>query len=167
MNLRGAKEAEKQKSWDTIRVYWAPILTRGKRHVEFLDEDFPRETERGSAKLVAKVRAAINIRFQDDDKPDVLFVDRGKGFFNPRTAQVTPQFKDAAATHGFKIFMRDNARLQPGNLQEAMLHETAVGWMRKRLAVTVPANPWLETVEEYSARLKSCWSRTIRWSAST
>ena len=155
-NMRGPKAALKQNSWDCIRVWWCPVLTRNKLHVEILGTDFPGDVPEGMHLLVAKVRAAINIRFQDNDKPDVLFVDRGKGFFNPRTAQVTPQFKDAAATHGFRIFMRDNARLQPGNLQEAMLHETAVGWMRKRLAVTVPANPWLETVEEYSARLKSC-----------
>ena len=52
--------------------------------------------------------------------------------------------------------MKDDAKEQPGNLQEVMLHETAVGWMRRRLAVTVPQNPWEETVGEYASRLKSC-----------
>ena len=36
-----------------------------------------------------------------------------------------------------------------------MLHETAVGWCRYRLARCVPARPWLETPAEYGHRLKT------------
>ena len=52
--------------------------------------------------------------------------------------------------------MSDNASKQPGNLQELMLHETAVAWLRKRLAETVPRKAWLETRDAFSARLKTC-----------
>ena len=37
-----------------------------------------------------------------------------------------------------------------------MLHETAVSWMRTRLTQSTPQQPWLETVEEYGGRLRSC-----------
>ena len=46
-NLRGKQEALKQKSWDTIRVWWAPILAQGKLHIEVLDQDFPGEVPAG------------------------------------------------------------------------------------------------------------------------
>ena len=38
-NLRGGTETLKQKSWDTIRVWWAPILAQGKLHVVLLGPD--------------------------------------------------------------------------------------------------------------------------------
>ena len=34
-------------------------------------------------------------------------------------------------------------------------HETAVAWVRYKLARCVPARPWLETTEEYGVRLKA------------
>ena len=49
--------------------------------------------------------------------------------------------------------MGDNASAQPGHMQEVLLHETAVSWIRLRLAATVPSKPWLETRGEYASRL--------------
>ena len=40
------------------------MLTRGKLHVELLGDNFPGETQEGAAMLVARVRAALNVRFQ-------------------------------------------------------------------------------------------------------
>jgi len=48
-NLRGNTAKTKQKSWDSIKVWWAPVLTRGKLHVEMLGEGFPGETSEGAA----------------------------------------------------------------------------------------------------------------------
>ena len=47
--------------------------------------------------------------------------------------------------------------MQPGNLQEVMLHETAVSWIRVReaRARARPVTPWKETVEELGTRLRS------------
>ena len=38
-------------------------------------------------------------------KPHVLFVDRGKGFYVSRTAQITAPFKDALRQHDLAAFM--------------------------------------------------------------
>ena len=35
-------------------------------------------------------------------------------------------------------------------------HETAVSWMRTRLAKTVPQKAWEETLPAYGTRLKAC-----------
>ena len=48
-NLRGNPAKTKQKSWDSIKVWWAPVLTRGKLHIEMLGEGFPGETSEGAA----------------------------------------------------------------------------------------------------------------------
>ena len=37
-----------------------------------------------------------------------------------------------------------------------MLHETAVSWIRLRLAKTLPRRPWEETLDAYHARLTEC-----------
>ena len=60
-DLVGNKSTLKQKSHDSVRVYWAPILAMGKFHITALGEDFPGETPAGAAILVAKVRAALNL----------------------------------------------------------------------------------------------------------
>ena len=76
-NLKGAKESEKQNYWDKVRVWLAPVLMCGRLHAEVFDPDYPGECEEGAAILVAKVRAAVNLRFQGGmPQPDTLWTDR-------------------------------------------------------------------------------------------
>lgn len=58
--------------------------------------------------------------------------------------------------HGLRTVMGEDAGKQPGQLQEMLLHETAVSWLRRRLGRSVPAECWKETREQYGARLKRC-----------
>ena len=153
-NSRGKKESLKQKGYDGVRVYWAPVLTRGKLHIEILGVEFPGETPEGAAILVAKVRTALNIRFQGSEPPSILFTDRGQGFYHIKGGKITPQYKAALREHGLKAYYGDDASIQPGSLQEVMLHETSVAWIRRREAVTLPRQPWNETVAEFGARLR-------------
>lgn len=154
-NLRGKKEALKQKSWDSIRVWWAPVLSRGKLHIELLPENFPGETPAGAAILAAKIRSALNVRFQGSDAPDVLFVDRGQGFYRTRGAKITPEFKDALAENNLKAYYGENASVQPGNMQDVLLHETAVSWIRARETRTRPEQPWKESPKDFGVRLRA------------
>ena len=153
-NVRGNRDTLKQSSWGTIRVWWVPILARGKLHVELMPEGFPGETEEGARAMVARVRAAVNVRFPGGEAPKVLFTDRGPGFFHPGTGGITGAYKAGLRDHNLRAFHGDDASIQPGHLQEIMLHETAVAWCRYKLARCVPARPWLESVEEYGTRLK-------------
>ena len=69
---------------------------------------------------------------------------------------ITEGYRSALRQHGLKCFFKDNASVQPGELQEVMLHETTVAWMRQRLSKTRPQQAWTETREEYRSRLKTC-----------
>jgi len=155
-NLRGPKHVLKMGGKDTVKVWWMPILTRGKLHIEPLPDNFPGDTEEGAEIMVAKVRAALNIRFQGGDPPVVLFTDRGNGFYEAGSGAITESYRQALRAHGLKAFFGNDASIQPGQLQEVMLHETAVSWMRERLKRTLPKKSWEETVEAYRSRLKAC-----------
>ena len=154
-NLRGGKESIKMNSWDTERVWWTPILACGKLHVEVLPENFPGEEPDGATILVQKLRAALNVRFQGGGAPTVVWTDRGKGFFHGN-GKITAQFKAALEENGLKHFWKDDAAIQPGQLHEVHLHETAVSWIRYQLTLSTPNNAWKETREQYTSRLKAC-----------
>ena len=153
-NLLGDKRVLKMKSWDTIRVWWVPVLTRGKLHVEVLPDSFPGDYPDGAETFVARVRASLNIRFQGQAAPTVLFTDRGAGFYNPGNGRITGEYKAALAAHGLRAFMRDDAAVQPGKLSDLMLHETAVAWIRRMERQTLPKRPWEESAESFATRLK-------------
>ena len=159
-NLRGPRESGKQNSWDTQKVWWFPMLARGKLHLELLPADFPGETPAGAAILVDKVRAAVNLRFPNGPKPRILFVDRGKGFYATSTARITPEFQAALRRNDLAAFMGDDARQQPGTLAQVLLHETTVAWTRVQLVRSYPAKPWEETREAFAERLRAA-CRTI------
>ena len=96
-NLRGKPEGLKQNSWGALKVWWAPVLMRGKLHVVVFDASYPGETPEGAEALVAAVRGAVNKRFQGGaTKPDTLMVDRGRGFYNNATGNVTKKYQGGA-----------------------------------------------------------------------
>ena len=64
------------------------------------------------------------------------------------------QARDALAQHGFTNLMGHDASLQPGQIQEILLHETVVSWIRVRLAQGTRKECWLEAPAQYEARLK-------------
>ena len=75
-NLRGSKEVLKQQTWGTTKVWWAPILSRGKLHVVTFEDDFPGEEPAGAKELVQKLLVA---GFSSSpSKPSWVFVDRGR-----------------------------------------------------------------------------------------
>ena len=153
-NLRGNQTATKQKSWDTERVWWAPMLVRGKLHIEVLPQNFPGETPEGVAIIVRKIPAVLNARFPQASKPKVLMTDRGRGFFQPCNGLITDEYLAALQETGLRAHQGDDASVQPGNLQDVVLHETAVSWVRHLLERTLPKRPWEETCAAYGSRLR-------------
>ena len=153
-NLRGSQEVMKQKGWGSERIWWVPILARGKLHVEVLAPDFPGEEPAGAPAFLAVVRKGVAIRFQSQSKPTTLFLDRGRAFFNPVSAKITPELASALEGAGLETFWRGDASMQPGYCADILLHETAVSWIRQQLSCTVPKAPWQETRADYGARLR-------------
>ncbi len=80
----------------------------------------------------------------------------GRGFYTPASGRITKEFKEALEEHELEAVMGNSGSAQPGQLQDVLLHETAISWLRRRLAETEPAKSWLETREEYGTRLKRC-----------
>ena len=153
-NLKGEDYPIKQNQWGTIKVWWAPVLARGKLHIEILGTGFPGENADGAAILAGQIRKVVDKRFPGPGQPKILFVDRGQGFFKKIGGEITPEFKAALRENSLKAYYGDDASAQPGKLQEVMLHETAVSWIRHQEEQTRPKEPWLETVADYSSRMK-------------
>ena len=105
-------------------------------------------------RVVHKVRAAVNTRFRGDDKPSIVFVDRGAGFYVPNGGYITHKFKAALEEAELKAYYGDNAAAQPGNMQDVLLHETAVSWIRHRETRCRPKVPWQESPADLGARLR-------------
>ena len=154
INLQGDKQVIKQNQWGTTKVWWAPILSRGKLHIEILGTDFPGENPEGAAVLVDQLRKALDKRFPGASQPKVLFVDRGQGFYEKNHGKITEEFKAALQRNSLKAYYGDNAKAQPGALSEMMLHETTVSWIRYQEQQTRPKEPWNESVAEYASRMK-------------
>ena len=84
----------------------------------------------------------------------VLFLDRGRAFFNTVTGRVTAELAAALEPTELELFWGDDAHEQPGYCADVLLHETAVAWIRKGLSTSVPRLPWKETRAQYSMRLR-------------
>ena len=83
-----------------------------------------------------------------------MFTARGQGFYDKGSGKILEEYKAALRANSLKAYMGDNAKAQPGNLQEVLLHETAVSWIRYREEQTRPKEPWKESVDEYTSRMK-------------
>ena len=154
-NMRGDPNKLKLAGSGTERIYWAPILTNGKLHVEILPRGFPGDTDDGAAVLIQKVRAAINVRFPNGaPQPRTIFVDRSNAFYIQATGALTEKYAAALREHGFKNFMGDNCRCQVGQMGDILLHETAVAWIRRLERRSMPARVYEETIEEFGTRMK-------------
>ena len=151
-NLRGRKEDLKLCGSECVRVYWMPILARGKLHLELLGSAFPGDHKSGMCHFVQKLRTAITKRFPNTP-PDIVFVDRGGGFYDG-TGAATAEFKWALRNNQLKAFHGDDASVQPGRSGDLWPHETAVSWTRQRMKRTLPKEPWNESEEDFGKRLK-------------
>ena len=65
-----------------------PVLCRGKFHIEFIGENCKGDDPRAMGIFVQKLRAAVNAKFPAQDKPRLVFTDKGRGFYAPSTSKV-------------------------------------------------------------------------------
>ena len=69
----------------------------------------------------------------DVAKPDVVFTDRGPGFYHPSTGSICPEYMSALTAYGYRPWAGDQASWQPPDMPDVLLHETVVAWLRKYL----------------------------------
>ena len=117
------------------------------------------ETPEGIFQLVSRLPGMLNKMLGPSTaKPRTLFTDRGPGFYYTFPGTITGFYDAACRQHNFKpwagLSSTKGARAQPGELQDVLLHETAVSWVRSRLAATTPTVAWEETAEAFGVRLQ-------------
>ena len=140
---------------ESKRVYWMPVLARGKLHVELLGSDFPGDKVEGMEEFVEHLAKAVRLRFPDRaNQPRIVYVDRGEGFY-ASNGKITNEFETALRKHGLKAFHGKDAEKQPGRSGDLWLHETTVSWMRERMKRTQPVEPWTESEPQLAKRLKT------------
>ena len=154
-NLKGDKTHLKQKGSDTYKVFWMPVLMRGKLHVEVFSADFPGESPDGAEVCAQKLGPILNIRFPNHQcRPKIVMSDKGCGFYHGTTSVITDEWKAGLRSVGLKPFMGDNAQVQSGQMGDVLLHETSVSWIRAKLVQNSPARPWEETREQFKSRMQ-------------
>ena len=131
------------------------MLARGKLHIELLGSSFPGDKTEAMDEFVDKLKKAIRTRFPNErDQPNVVFVDRGEGFYKSNGVMTT-EFGKALRRNWPKAYHGTNAECQPGRSGDLWLHETTVSWVRERMKRTQPVEPWSESEEELGKRLKA------------
>jgi hypothetical protein len=155
-NRRGDKGHLKIKqSRESRRVYWMPVLARGKLHIEFLGSSFPGDKVDAMPEFVEKLKRAVCLRFPNaSSQPNIVFVDRGEGFYKSN-GKITDEFASALRQHSLKAFHGSDAECQPGRSGDLWLHETTVSWVRERMKRSQPVEPWTESEADLGKRLKA------------
>ena len=155
-NRRGDKGHLKIKqSRESRRVYWTPVLARGKLHIELLGSSFPGDKVEGMPEFVEKLKRAVSLRFPNEaSQPKIVFVDRGEGFYKSN-GKMTEEFARELRRHALKAFHGEDAECQPGRSGDLWLHETSVSWIRERMKRSQPIEPWAESEEDLGKRLKA------------
>ena len=161
-HFAGTATAEKQCSQGDTRVWFFVALAHGRLGVHtFTDvSSFPGETQAGAAMCIERLpRMLTRMLGRNVRKPDILFTDRGPGFYNRRYGGITGDYEAACNHHGFTLWAGHNAnvgpRSQPADIADMLLHETATSWIRAGLAKTGASlrEPWTETPVEFGARM--------------
>ena len=128
-NLKGDKIHLKQNSSDTYRIWWMPVLMKGRLHIEVFNAEFPGETVPGAQIAAEKLRPILNLRFKWwQSKPKFVFTDKGKAFYHSNS-KITEGWKDGLKSSGLKPFMGDDNPAQCAMFGDVLLHETAVSWV--------------------------------------
>ena len=62
--------------------------------------------------------------------PRTIVTDRGPGFYQASSGTIVAAYKEALSHNKFIAFAGDEAKWQPPDLPDVLLHETAVAWVR-------------------------------------
>ena len=62
--------------------------------------------------------------------PRIIATDRGPGFYQASSGTIVAAYTEALYQNKFIAFAGDEAKWQPPDLPDVLLHETAVAWVR-------------------------------------
>ena len=149
-SLKGPPTALRQRSWKGTKVDWFIVLARGKVHVEVMPESWTL-SGMGLAQFVDRLPAILKKMLGPRARvPRHVFTDRGTGLYGP-AGKAVQEYAAAVEAAGFTLYWGRDAGRQSPDMGDVLLHETAVAWLRKRLAREKPdVPPWQETTALWS-----------------
>ena len=107
----------KQNSWGIEKIWWIPLLVRGKLHVELLPSTLGEKPEAVDA-AISKIPGILNVRFPNENKPRIVMSARGPAFYHSGTGTITPDYKESLHRHGLRALMGEDASKQSGDSQK-------------------------------------------------
>ena len=129
-NLKAAAYAGKQKQWADKRIWWFVVLTRGQVFLKMMPNDWE-QTGYGMAEFVDELQALLKGGLAGNKKlPTIMVTDRGPGLYQAASGTIVAAYKEALSENGFKPFAGDEAKWQPPDVPDVLLHETVVAWVR-------------------------------------
>ena len=137
------------------------VLARGRLRVEFMPDEWE-QTGAGAAEFVGRLpRILRSMLGRKTALPRVVVTDRGPGFYltGCRNGQIVPKYHEALRGAGFRPFAGEDAAHQPPDCPDLLLHETAVGWIRKYFK----KYPFRRAagLEENVRRMKTCMAACV------
>ena len=89
------------------------------------------QTGAGIAELVGNLPAMLRAKLRDQHRlPKIIFTDRGPGFYQASSGTIVAAYKEALDSNGFKPFAGEEAKWQPPDMPDVLVHETVVAWVR-------------------------------------
>ena len=130
-NFRPSPYTNKTTQWGDEKVWWFMVLAQGQVHIHVVGSQWTQDA-RGQAQMVTALPKVLKKMLGSEaDMPDVIFTDRGPGFYHPSSGTVCPEYYEALQQAGLKPWAGENAKWQPPDIPDLLLHETAVAWVRK------------------------------------
>ena len=129
-NLRSTRYAQHQAQHGDKRIWWFIVLARGQVRFPVMGEDWKQNGE-GQAQMVEQLPKVLESIVGKDRKPRTVFTDRGPGFYNTGNGSIVKQYEAALKKHGFQPFAGEDAKWQPPDIADLLLHETVAAWVRK------------------------------------
>ena len=154
-NLVESDTAVKQRA-EGRRICWIIVLARGVVHVELMPENW-KVNASGLAFFVHKLPQILHSMLGPQAKlPRKIFTDRGTGMYAP-TGKIANKYYEAVQNEGFDVYWGPDASRQSPDMPDMLLHETAVSWFRKRMAIEKSVVlPWHETRQQWQHRARTC-----------
>ena len=85
----------------------------------------------GIAELVANLPSILKSKFRKERSlPKIIVTDRGPGFYQASSGTIVAAYKEALYDNGFVTFAGDEAKWQPPDIPDVLIHETVVAWVR-------------------------------------
>ena len=129
-NLRAAPYAGKQKQWADKRAWWFIILTRGCVRLRLMPIDWT-QWGHGIAEMIDDLPGILQDMFGESASlPRCVMSDRGPGFYQASSGTIVAAYREALTRNSFYTFAGYEAKWQPPDIPDILMHETVAAWVR-------------------------------------